>query len=76
MQKSVQARKNRIISAMSGQFQSGLPIFRTSRNTNQDLTLNEEEQTWQRKKKDLKLHSETEVGLKMKEFVKLAKPAA
>ena len=29
MQKSVQARKNRIISAMSGQFQSELPIFKT-----------------------------------------------
>ena len=28
MQKSVQARKNRIISAMSGQFQSELPIFK------------------------------------------------
>lgn len=27
MQKSVQARKNRIISTKSGQFQSGLPIF-------------------------------------------------
>ena len=36
MQKSVQARKNRIISAMSGQFQSGLPIFKTNRNTNRD----------------------------------------
>ena len=34
MQKSVQARKNRIISAMSGQFQSELPIFKTNRNTN------------------------------------------
>ena len=39
MQKSVQARKNRIISAMSGQFQSELPIFKTNRNTNRDLTL-------------------------------------
>ena len=28
MQKSVQARKNRIISTKSGQFQSGLPIFK------------------------------------------------
>ena len=37
MQKSVQARKNRIISAMSGQFQSELPIFKTNRNTNRDL---------------------------------------
>ena len=37
MQKSVQARKNRIISAMSGQFQSGLPIFKTNRNTNRNL---------------------------------------
>ena len=37
MQKSVQARKNRIISAMSGQFQSELPIFKTNRNTNQSL---------------------------------------
>ena len=37
MQKSVQARKNRIISAMSGQFQSGLPIFKTNRNTNRKL---------------------------------------
>ena len=27
MQKSVQARENRIISAMGGQFQSELPIF-------------------------------------------------
>jgi hypothetical protein len=27
----VQARKNRIISAMSGQFQSELPIFKTNR---------------------------------------------
>jgi len=34
MQKSVQARKNRIISTKSGQFQSGLPIFKTNRNTN------------------------------------------
>ncbi|MBD9108266.1 MAG: flavodoxin family protein, partial [Ruminococcaceae bacterium] len=33
MQKSVQARKNRIISTKSGQFQSGLPIFKTNRNT-------------------------------------------
>ena len=38
MQKSVQARKNRIISAMSGQFQSELPIFKTNRNTNRNLT--------------------------------------
>jgi heme/copper-type cytochrome/quinol oxidase subunit 4 len=37
MQKSVQARKNRIISAMSGQFQSELPIFKTNRNTNRNL---------------------------------------
>ena len=37
MQKSVQARKNRIISTMNGQFQSGLPIFKTNRNTNRDL---------------------------------------
>ena len=37
MQKSVQARKNRIISAMSGQFQSELPIFKTNRNTNREL---------------------------------------
>jgi len=37
MQKSVQARKKRIISAMSGQFQSELPIFKTNRNTNRDL---------------------------------------
>ena len=37
MQKSVQARKNRIISAMSGQFQSELPSFKTNRNTNQSL---------------------------------------
>ena len=37
MQKSVQARKNRILSAMSGQFQSELPIFKTNRNTNQSL---------------------------------------
>ena len=37
MQKSVQARKKRIISAMSGQFQSELPIFKTNRNTNQSL---------------------------------------
>ena len=37
MQKSVQAIKNRIISAMSGQFQSELPIFKTNRNTNQSL---------------------------------------
>ena len=39
MQKSVQARKNRIISAMSGQFQSELPIFKTNRNTNRDLSV-------------------------------------
>ena len=31
MQKSVQARKNRIISTMSGQFQSGLPILKYGR---------------------------------------------
>ena len=37
MQKSVQARKNRIISAMSGQFESELPIFKTNRNTNRNL---------------------------------------
>ena len=37
MQKSVQARKNRIISAMSGQFQPELPIFKTNRNTNRDF---------------------------------------
>ena len=37
MQKSVQARKNRIISTKSGQFQSGLPIFKTNRNTNRNL---------------------------------------
>ena len=37
MQKSVQARENRIISAMGGQFQSELPIFKTNRNTNQSL---------------------------------------
>ena len=37
MQKSVQARKNRIISAMSGQFQPELPIFKTNRNTNRKL---------------------------------------
>ena len=37
MQKSVQARKNRIISTMNGQFQSGLPIFKTNRNTNRNL---------------------------------------
>ena len=37
MQKSVQARKNRIISRMNGQFQSGLPIFKTNRNTNRNL---------------------------------------
>ena len=37
MQKSVQTRKNRIISAMSGQFQSELPIFKTNRNTNRNL---------------------------------------
>ena len=33
MQKSVQARKNRIISAMSGQFQSELPIFEIRKTT-------------------------------------------
>ena len=33
----MQARKNRIISAMSGQFQSGLSIFKTNRNTNWGL---------------------------------------
>ena len=37
MQKSVQARKNRIISAMSRQFQQELPIFKTNRNTNRKL---------------------------------------
>ncbi|OUP00029.1 hypothetical protein B5F37_12830 [Drancourtella sp. An210] len=37
MQKSVQARKNRIISTKSGQFQSGLPIFKTNRNINWNL---------------------------------------
>jgi hypothetical protein len=37
MQKSVQARKNRIISAMSGQFQLELPIFKTNRNTNRNF---------------------------------------
>lgn len=37
MQKSVQARKNRIISTKSGQFQSELPIFKTNRNTNRKL---------------------------------------
>ena len=37
MQKSVQARKNRIISAMSGQFQSGLPIFKMNGNANRNL---------------------------------------
>ena len=31
------SKKNRIISAMSGQFQSELPIFKTNRNTNRDL---------------------------------------
>ena len=39
MQKSVQARKNRIISAMSGQFQSELPIFKTNRNTNRNISI-------------------------------------
>lgn len=34
---TVQSLKNRIISAMSGQFQSGLPIFKTNRNTNWNL---------------------------------------
>ena len=43
MQKSVQARKNRIIGAMSGQFQSGLPIFKMNGNANRYLMLNEEE---------------------------------
>ena len=33
----MQARKNRIISTMSGQFQLGLPIFKTNRNTNRGL---------------------------------------
>jgi len=33
----VQARKNRIISAMSGQFQLELPIFKTNRNTNRNF---------------------------------------
>ena len=37
MQKSVQARKNRIIGRMNGQFQSELPIFKTNRNTNRNL---------------------------------------
>ena len=37
VKKSVIARKNRIISAMSGQFQSGLPIFKTNRNTNRNF---------------------------------------
>ena len=36
MQKSVQA-KNRIISAMSGQFQSEVAHFKTNRNTNRKL---------------------------------------
>ena len=39
MQKSVQARKNRIISAMSGQFQSELHIFKTNRNTNRNISI-------------------------------------
>ena len=43
MQKSVQTRKNRIISAMSGQFQSGLPIFKTNKNTYWNL---QEEYIW------------------------------
>ena len=38
MQKSVQARKNRIISAMSGQFQSELPIFKMNGNANRKFT--------------------------------------
>ncbi len=38
MQKSVQTRENRIISAMSGQFQSGLPIFKRNKNINRNLT--------------------------------------
>ena len=37
MQKSVQARKNRIISIKSGQFQSGLPIFKMNGNANRNL---------------------------------------
>ena len=37
MQKSVQTRENRIISAMSRQFQQELPIFKTNRNTNRKL---------------------------------------
>ncbi|MFR5886819.1 MAG: hypothetical protein ACLUFE_13585, partial [Anaerostipes hadrus] len=37
MQKSVQARKNRIISRMNGQSLMGLPIFRRERNVNHRL---------------------------------------
>ena len=37
MQKSVQARKNRIISIKSGKFQSGLPIFKMNGNANRNL---------------------------------------
>ena len=33
----MQARKNRINSTKSGQFQSGLLIFKTNRNTNRNL---------------------------------------
>ena len=34
---TVQSLKNRIIFKMNGQSQSGLPIFKTNRNTNQNL---------------------------------------
>ena len=37
MHKSVQARKNRIISIKSGQFQSELPIFKMNGNANRNL---------------------------------------
>ena len=60
MQKSVQARKNRIISTKSGQFQSGLPIFKTNRNTNRNLRRYSRMETWDAYDKDFnKVHNAT-----------------
>ena len=60
MQKSVQARKNRIISTKSGQFQSGLPIFKTNRNTNRSLRGYSRMETWDAYDKDFnKVHNAT-----------------
>ena len=52
----MQARKNCIISVMSGQFQSELPIFKTNRNTNRNFT------KWTEMNLELILMSENDIA--------------